>query len=208
MNFDSKFWSSPGTIAVPVRLLVFRFLFFWFRFGFVFVLLSVDWNILLMSRFGHAQFSQPIRVLPDTINQSESLMSRLIRIENPRSAKLFKFKPETLICEKLFSKNSCLMTVNYPKWNMIHSFKLSIALLPVKTITSGWTPYLSELKACCNNFGIYSETNKENHGTLMIYFYCSRIIKPIWLFELTKTTERYRNRFSVLKVIIKPDPKS
>ena len=57
-----------------------------------------------MSRFGHAQFSQPIRVLPDTINQSESLMSRLIRIENPRSAKLFKFKPETLICEKLFSK--------------------------------------------------------------------------------------------------------
>ena len=96
MNFVSKFWSNPGTIAL-LRLLVFRFLFFWFRFCFVFVLLSVDWNILLMSRFGHAQFSQPIRVLPDTMDQSESLISKPISIENPvRSAKLFKFKPETL----------------------------------------------------------------------------------------------------------------
>ena len=135
MNFVSKFWSNPGTIAL-LRLLVFRFLFFWFRFGFVFVLLSVDWNILLMSRFGHAQFSQPIRVLPDTMDQSEYLMSKPITIENPRSAKLFKFKPETLICVTRNSKNSCSMTVDHD------SFELSIDLLPVKTLTSGCTKML------------------------------------------------------------------
>ena len=130
MNFVSKFWSNPGTIAL-LRLLVFRFLFFWFRFGFVFVLLSVDWNILLMSRFGHAQFSQPIRVLPDTMDQSEYLISKPISIENPvRSAKLFKFKPETLICEALNLKNSC---------SVIHLSELWIVSLPVKKIISSWT---------------------------------------------------------------------
>ena len=107
-----------------------------------------------MSRFGHAQFSQPIRVLPDTIDQSEYLMSKPITIENPRPTKLFKFKPETLICVTLNSKNSCSMTMD------LESFELSIDLLPVKTLTSG----------CTKNVGILSEINEENHGTLMIYF--------------------------------------
>ena len=120
MNFVSKFWSYPGTIAL-LRLLVFRFLFFWFRFGFVFVLLSVDWNILLMSRFGHAQFSQPIRVLPDTMDQSESLISKPISIENPvRSAKLFKFKPETLICEALNLKKTAVRWFIHPNFESSH----------------------------------------------------------------------------------------
>ena len=144
MNFVSKFWSYPGTIAL-LRLLVFRFLFFWFRFGFVFVLLSVDWNILLMSRFGHAQFSQPIRVLPDTMDQSESLISKPISIENPvRSAKLFKFKPETL--------NSAVRWFIHEVW---------IVSLPVKNLISSWSSGWIKTG---------SETSKENHGTLMIYF--------------------------------------
>ena len=173
MNFGSKFGSNPGTIAVP-RVLVFRFLFFWFRFGFVFVLLSVDWNILLMSSLGHAQFNQPIRLLPDTMDLSELRIFWPMRIENHRSSKMFSFSSSnqnTHFSKALNSQKQLFDDCKVPNWKMNDFFELAVANFRSKL--PNFRPRFRNsgiLKILFQSAGIYFETSKENHGALMIYF--------------------------------------